>query len=72
VLGEARRKHASIACENGSEAYGDDLYDQIFKVATDYNISYFTYMRLCANLMEGENGNNWTNFEAFMDKMKST
>jgi len=69
VLGAAQAKHASIACENGSEAYDEGSYDRIFKVATKFEISYFTYMRLCAVLMEG---NNWTNFKNFVIKMKST
>jgi hypothetical protein len=57
VLGEAELKGASIACENGSEAYDEGSYNRICDVATKYKISYFTYMRLCLDLM--------TNFEAF-------
>ncbi len=67
MLGEAELKGASIACENGSEAYDEGLYNLIFDVATKYKISYFTYMRLCLDLMT-----NFGALDVFVKKMKGT
>jgi beta-amylase len=51
VLGQARRKGASIACENGSPTDDKITYNRIIHVAIIYDISYFTYMRLSRELM---------------------
>jgi hypothetical protein len=67
VLGEAQPEDASIACENGSAAYDEGSYNRIFEVATKYKISYFTYMRLCLDLMT-----NFGAFDVFVKKMKGT
>ncbi len=67
MLREAQPQDASIACENGSGAYDTDSYDRIFEFATKNKISYFTYMRLCTDLMK-----NLGAFEDFVKKMKGT
>jgi hypothetical protein len=60
---------STLACENALGVSTTEQYDQIYKVATTDNISYFTYMRLSPDLMEGDN---WKNFERFLNMMKCT
>jgi beta-amylase len=66
VLGVAKQRQVSRACENAAEVTDTKAYDQIRTVAKDNNISYFTYMRLGLAIM-----GNLGPFESFVKKMNA-